>query len=574
MHPERNPEELTRGFQHRLRVFQFDDALHSTAHQLNHWLSDCRTKPLGHDDGVRLKALSLLCEYLDAQGRTRDASLLAQPTGEAILGRIPAWESELERASDRLFKRRMLRQRIWCCVAYCVSLYRSNRFDEMAVCLDRLIAFTYRVLADDESFPCYGTKSQLHYYRGLLRKNRGMLNEAAAEFDLALENARLRGALKQKRLNASGSAPGRLERELLQMRGSIARIVGFGHGALALARGRFVEAKAWTAAAQELLSSHGQEIWRNGIDVYEQAATLLSREIHPNSRPAIQACHKRLSELAQWFATRNERNSALAEAFMLVAEVRLQQIVSSSRGESLLHLDLSSVQGRVEKCLHQVYRHSGSLSATAALKLIGCLLRGQRTDQCRQELDHFGRVFAGHGYATPEFELLAAELLLANREDGQAIPALLALTEKRGAQRAIRARAWAHLAACEMRQGIRPNHKLAMARETVAHVQDGYTRALVQELCDETQAISWDLLPFQRGPEDPRSLDLDWNLRLARLRMIEQAFQRHPSASVDEVARLLGVSGSWLYEFLKENKNVDWVRLLRGRRRKGKAAGA
>jgi hypothetical protein len=125
---------------------------------------------------------------------------------------------------------------------------------------------------------------------------------------------------KQKKYE--GVDADRLRRELIYSRVMTSRILGFGQGGIALARGRYVEARGWLIGASQILSTLGQDTWRKSLEVYSRSATVMLAE----SAERLREEGLRLQQLQEWFAERNRRNGFVAGAFGLLAEVRARQL--------------------------------------------------------------------------------------------------------------------------------------------------------------------------------------------------------------------------------------------------------
>jgi len=564
-----NVETLVELFQSRLRSFAFGPELDQLAADLLRLLDGYRKRRADVNDRSRLKALALMAEYLDAVGRAPEAAALLRLTVDELMEDAGQWPRELAAAPDIGATRRLLRQRIWCAMAYAQTQLRAHRLTDAGRVIERMTGFVDEYLAVPE-FPCHGTLALVRYYRGLWRRNLGLLNEAAWDFDAALEQIQLRLVTKQGKYESID--PDRWRREVVYGRVSTARVLGFGHGGISLSRGRYVEARGWLLAAQQILARQGQEMWRLGLEVYGRGATVLVQELRPSSLGTLRANATRLADLAVWFRQRNPRQAFIAEAFSILAEVRQRQI-----GAPEVSLNLEGIRRRLDSCLRIAHMDGGPLSATAALHLIECLLRAGDWARCELGLDRFQKVFGGREEAGPEFAVLRAELWLETDRLTQARAALEAMVEQRPANRAHRARAWALLAISEKRTGRAAwaERAAAAARESLEHVQDGFAKMWVASLLARLQPVALPpaAMPYQQPDEDSRWVDMEHNLEMARLNVAESAFRRHPSYSVEKLAAVMGRGHSWLYAFLAKHKDLPWVNsLLTGRgRQPGKA---
>jgi tetratricopeptide (TPR) repeat protein len=549
-----NVEELLPAFQSRLRAFAFGPELDSLAASLLKILEPHRRRRADINDRLGLKALALAAEYLDATGRAPLAASLLRLTVDELIDDSPCWPAQLASATDPGSTRRLLRQRVWCALAFAHSLLRAHRLPQAGLIIEKMAQFVHGHLASPE-FPCHGTLALIHYYRGLWRRDIGQLRLAAWDFDAALDLLQLRLAAKQVKFESVD--PDRLRRELIYSRVSSARILGFGHGGVALSRGRLIEARGWLLASQQILAQLGQEMWRRGLDVYLRSASVLLLPLSPSSQPALQAHTLRLAELAEWFATRNPRHAALAEAFSLIADVRLRQIP-----DPLLPLDLSGLRRRLERSLRSAAIDGGPLSAAAALQLTDCLLRAQDWSRCEAELDRFQSLFPDPDDAPGDFAILRAELFAETGRLPAARAVLELLLDLRPANRSSRARAWALLARCELRAGqlLWAHQAAAAARLALEDAQDGFVRAWVAaQITPIRPALPPAHLPFQNPDEGGRWCDLDHNLEAARLHVVESVYRRFPGHSVEKLAALLGRGPSWLYAFLARHRDSPWV---------------
>ena len=536
-------------FQARMRASAFGPELDAAAAELLELLVTHRKRRADGCNRIRLKALGLAADYLDAMGRAPEAVALLEPTVAELLAEVSGWHRELVEAADREAIRRLLRQRVWCCLAYIIARLRGLGWPEAERALNKLRHFVEGHLAAAD-FPCHGTMALLHYYQGLWRRNQGQLNEAAWDFDAALDQTRRRFEDKQTRFQATN--PDRYRRELIYSRVTTARVLGFGHGGIALSRGRYVEARAWLIAAHQILAQLGQETWRKSLEVYSRSAAVLIEELRPAASERFTDQAAKLKALAEWLAPRNSRHAFLAETFALVAEARRRQI-----GQPLA-LDPSGLKRKMDALVRRAGTDAGPLATVAATELVGCLLRSGDRASAEAGMDRLD------GAGEPEWRLLRAELAMAK---GQAATARLQLTElleQRHVGRALRARGWALLANCEGVEGHRlaAERALAAALELREYVQDGWTKALLDDVAAHivrpTPASG--PMPYQTPDEDPQWCDLDHNLETARLRVVALAHERHPDYNVDRLAALVGRGPSWLYAFLGRHRELPWVR--------------
>lgn len=556
-----NVETLLPPFHSRLRSFAFGPELDQLAANLLQLLQIHRKRRADMHNRSRLKALSLAAEYLDAVGRAPEAAALLRLTVEELMEDAAGWPAELAQSPDLETTRRLLRQRVWCAMAYAQTQLRAHRLPEAGRVIEKMSEFVDHHLAAPD-FPCHGTLALTRYYRGLWRRNLGLLNEAAWDFDAALEQIQLR--LLDKQGKYEGTDAERWRREVIYGRVSTARVLGFGHGGIALSRGRYVEARGWLLAAQQILAQQGQEMWRHGLEVYGRSATVLVQELRESSVAALRANAARLAELAEWFQARNPRQAFIAGTFSILAEVRLRQIA-----ERTAQLDLSGLHRRIGLCLKAASIDAGPLSATAALQLIECLLRAGDWKRCEAELDRFQRVFSGGEEAGAAFAVLRAELWMETGRLSLARAALGALAEQRPANRAHRSRAWILLAVCEERTGhtLWAERAVLAARESIEHVQDGFARAWVAETADRLRSIATPVapMPYQEPGDDSRWCDMEHNLEMARLHVVESVYRRYPGYTVEKLAAVMGRGHSWLYAFLGRHRETAWVNELLGR---------
>lgn len=522
-----------------LRAFQYGDELDALAAQLLERLARLRQRRADQDNRVELKALALLAEYLDAHGRSKDAAALLRHTATELL------DSALGDSADP----KLQRQRVWCCLAYALTHLRAGRTDDAGVVLQQLGRYITQHLIQP-GFPCHGTVALLRYYEGLWLRNSGRLDDAARAFDEALDQADLR--YRDKRSKYEKLDPDRLRRELVYCRVMTARILGFGHGGIALARGRYLEARGWLIGASQVLAQFGQQHWRRGLEVYARSASVLIAE-QPGRLATEQAA---LDELATWFEPTNTRNAFVARAFSLVAEARPRLVTN----------DLKGLRPRLLACLRAAGTDAGPLTANAALALIECLLRCGWHDQAARELDRLERWIRKDAEVIAEERILRASIATEAQQYELARQILEPLLERRIANRGHWARGWAQLALVEFHSG-RPlwaERALATAEDAVQSAQDGYSATLVHAvgLRIRTRAVVPLAMPYQQDGDSPLHCDMDHNLELARLNVVATAYARHPGATIEELARAVGRGPSWLYDFLGRHRQLPWVDAL------------
>jgi tetratricopeptide (TPR) repeat protein len=495
-------------------------------------------------DRTRLKALALMAEYLDAHGRSQEAAGLLRLTVEELM------DSGMEQDDLRL-----MRQRVWCCLAYALTHLRANRVQEAGRVILQMRSFVEGKLVRPE-FPCHGTVALLRYYEGLWHRNAGDLHEAARDFDVALDQTRLRYEDKQKKYE--GVDADRLRRELIYSRVMTSRILGFGQGGIALARGRYVEARGWLIGASQILSTLGQETWRKSLEVYSRSATVMLAE----SAERLREEGLRLQQLQEWFAERNRRNGFVAGAFGLLAEVRARQLEAGT----VMKADLKGLQKRVNSCLRDAYVDAGPLSGSAVLGLMECLIRAREFGRCETEMKRLEKRLEGEELA--ELRVLQAEMWIESGREESARGVLEEMVAHKLANRGYRARAWALLALCEKRAGrnVWAERAMLAARDALGVVQDGFARAMVIEIgaLVETRVEIEAAMPYQGDGEDPLWCDVDHNLEMARLNVVAAVHAKFPSYGVAKLAAVMGRGHSWLYALLGRHREVEWVgRLLK-----------
>ena len=549
---------LLAAFQARLRSYSFGPELDLAAREILGLLDSHRRRRADITDRTRLKALALAAEYLDAMGRSTEAAVLLRLTVDELAGDAPAWPAELSGSGDPESTRRLMRQRVWCVMAYAHALLRAHRLEDAGRLIEQMATFVTGHLSAPD-FPCHGTLALVHYYRGLWRRDLGQLNEAAWDFDIALEQTQRRNTEKQAKYGATDTD--RLRRESIYCRVSTARILGFGHGGVALSRGRYREARGWMLGAQQILAQMGQEMWRLGLEVYGRSAAVLLQEMNEAGAARLAEDAVRLSELAKWFQERNPRHAYLAEVFSLVATVRARMVRMPAE-----RLDSQPLRQRLEACLQVTQSGAGPLAATAALQLVECLLRSGEWKKGEAQLERCQRVFGGREEAGLDFSILRAELWMETGRTGEARALLATLVEQRPANRAYRARAWALLAVCEEKAGQRiwAERAAEAAKESLAQVQDGFAKSWIEKILTRIGRVETPPapMPYQQPGDDGRWCDLDHNLEMARLHVIESVYRRFPGHSVEKLAVVMGRGPSWLYAFLARHREVEWVKEL------------
>jgi tetratricopeptide (TPR) repeat protein len=532
-------EALLGPFQTRLRAYAFGSELDAIAVELMSLLEVHRRRRADLTGRTRLKALALMAEYLDAHGRSQEAAELLRLTVEELID--GGMESE---------DLRLMRQRVWCCLAFALTHLRANRIGEAGTVITRMRGFVEDKLVQPE-FPCHGTVALLRYYEGLWHRNAGDLNQAAKDLDVALDQTRLR--FEDKRKKYEGLDPDRLRRELIYSRVMTSRILGFGQGGIALARGRYVEARGWLIGASQILSNLGQETWRKSLEVYSRSATVMLAE----SAERLRDEGSRLQELHDWFAVRNRRNGFVAGAFGLLAAVRVRQIEAGT----FMQADLKGLRKRIEVCLRDAYADAGPLSGSAALGLTECLMRARDFGRCEAEMKRLEKRLEGEEIA--ELRVLQAELWIETGREEAARGVLEELVAHKLANRGYRARAWALLALCEKRAGrsVWAERAMLAAREALGVVQDEFARAMVVEIgaMVEARVHVEAAMPYQGDGEDPLWCDVDHNLEMARLNVAATVHAKFPDYGVAKLAAVMQRGHSWLYALLARHRGVPWV---------------
>jgi hypothetical protein len=515
-------------------------------------------KARDYENRLSLQALSLYAEYQDSIGNPENGRRVLRPIYSTLMDDLRS-ASSLGPEGDEAV-RNLLRQKIWCCLAYSLCLYRANELSEMEKCLERLRIVIEKVLVAP-GFPSWGTKSRHAYHKALLLRDQGHLEESSKCFELAIQYSVRRRDLKLPKYRLIDG--NRARREELFTKGSIARSIAFGHGAIAFSKARYIEANGWFVAAREILDGAGQEMWQKSMDVYYEASTLLGTEIVPASQKRITEIKGSLRDLSLWFKERNPRYSHFAQAFVYVAELRESQIVNTIAGRDILDCSVRTYS-EIESCFEANFTTVGTLSVVAVLQLIAYLLRGADFQQARKSLDDFQAHYGSHTYALPALHLLQAEL--AFREGNTAVSELTLtnLLENRSLGRAHKAIAWTLLSIIERARGanIWANQAMAAAEELLPDIQDGFTAALVQQTQRRYEREIWRSMPYQLKAEHAQSYSIDVNVQAAEIHTIEAAHRQWPSMSVNELSVQIDRARSWTYRVLKSNRHMPWVQKL------------
>jgi len=203
-----------------------------------------------------LTALSLAAEITDQRGYWERAEeiifepgsrLLKEMLGDRSWSRGPAQEDAQ--------KYKISRQKLWCVLAYCISLFRMHNvgqarqeLQKLADCLD-----PSRNMLDKAEHGFRGVRARLHYYLGctLRSLNEEDDRESFKHFD---ESVRLSGERLEKQLKRYPEDPERAATEYRYGNDSMARVLIFGQAWTFLAKGLLDRAESTLIYARALLS--------------------------------------------------------------------------------------------------------------------------------------------------------------------------------------------------------------------------------------------------------------------------------------------------------------------------------
>ncbi len=393
---------------------------------------------------LELQAVSLVFDYEDSRGGTFTSPVCQ--VGKLILTEIRALKKALaERIPDRL---KWGRQVVWVLMAYALWLHRNNKLREMSKVLDSAARFLADCLSYNEN-GFLGTRSRLNFYRGLQKRDQGDFESATEHFQESFRFAQERHAAKIENLRAKPD-PTQSRVEETFYRCCLARVQAFGFGEVAFFSGDLAGSLAWFRTVMAGLEDHqGLERWHLSVELYLQGSTVLISQFTAQGMERIQAAQQRLDQLAARLADLHRGYSELARAFSLLGSLRLELMREASRDQAHMALTVNLPEWLLQEVSalrpsrHEnersdetkpVRRH-GAISSLISLACAEILLRGGKTEECKEEVEWIRQQFESNVFAQTEGDLLELQVNLVEEKFADA----LILVERRSHDLQVRA---------------------------------------------------------------------------------------------------------------------------------------
>jgi hypothetical protein len=248
-------DELLPKILEEVRAGRFRPELRSDAEFV---YANCEDFRIRGDEVSVGRAHSLLWEIYDQAGLYRSGIDVIRPLSENYLNDLRNTEfptSRLEQMGEETLKkqRRVVRQKVMCCLAYGFALYRCQRHETAKSVLDVCESFLTHTFSDENSQYPWGTMARLHYFYGqVLRAARvePNLTQARERFNKALDCVWRR--LDQTKTRSLPRH--KLEVEHLFAKHCAAKVLAFGFGWTSLLQGELAKAQEFIQSARVLLN--------------------------------------------------------------------------------------------------------------------------------------------------------------------------------------------------------------------------------------------------------------------------------------------------------------------------------
>lgn len=250
-------------------------------------------------------------------------------------------------------QRKLLRQKVMCCLAYGFALYRKRDYVTARDALDSCRIFIENTLIDkssDHPFPCWGTRARYHYFYGQLLRAEQQYLLASEQFVIALDYARRR--LDQEK--DQGKSADKLHIEQLFAHHCVGKVLAFGFGWSARLQGELSLAWNQLQSARVVLWDSQDEFLKGQLEwlscSVRRAQKGISLELE-ELIPQIQECRRRLDKHTEYYvqasrehgilllnlahayreANNNERSTELLQEAQVIVDSYLPRCRDSSR---------------------------------------------------------------------------------------------------------------------------------------------------------------------------------------------------------------------------------------------------
>lgn len=291
-----------------------------------------------------LKAMSMLADAHYLVGEFKASSDLLEAASSWILKFFMK-----KRTSEELHSwRRVKRQQMWLISGHAAALIRLGELKLASKNLSLTERFVLDHVRDAATFPCHGTLARITFYKGLLARNSGLMDEARNLFDQAVEAAVARR--DEVMADLKKSKEHRRAEELFAKR-CLARVQAFGFGVTALCEGRLRRARAAFYFALELLRRaegdqehlYHDELMAKQIVLFLTLVRVMIVRFDDDGLRQLDQMESSVEVLASWFSRRKEVGTHEPDLMLARSLVRFSQLRKAqiSQVAGLLQVELS-----------------------------------------------------------------------------------------------------------------------------------------------------------------------------------------------------------------------------------------
>lgn len=210
-------------------------------------------------------------------------------------------------------QRKLLRQKVMCCLAYGFALYRKRDHITARDVLDSCRIFIEKTLIyknSDHPFPCWGTRARYHYFYGQLLRAEQQYHLASEQFVIASDYTRRR--LDQEK--DQGKSADKLHIEQLFANHCVGKVLAFGFGWSARLQGSLSLAWNQLQSARVVLWDSQDEFLKGQLEwlscSVRRAQKGISLELE-ELIPQIKECRRRLDKHTDYYVQASREHGIL-----------------------------------------------------------------------------------------------------------------------------------------------------------------------------------------------------------------------------------------------------------------------
>jgi tetratricopeptide (TPR) repeat protein len=253
-----NAATLSAALGRSLKQGSYDLSLLDSAKRLNKILRANTNSDETRSTAEYLKMRCMISEYLDYFGRFEEAKEFLSD-GQKVLDKVRRRKKSAVYIKT-LKGLKLAREEIRFCLEYAQTFYRGHHYRKAKEILTDCLNVVTNHIADEDNFPCYGTRARTMYYLGRVHRQENDYDLAESCFIEAIHfhHQRATRKLKGYRSKSSTSAKNNeqaIREELDFARHKSALCLALGLGWVSYTRGALKRAKSYIMPARVLLLS-------------------------------------------------------------------------------------------------------------------------------------------------------------------------------------------------------------------------------------------------------------------------------------------------------------------------------